>query len=350
MRYPLMGIGLALVLIACGPGEPGTTIGPGGGTLGGSPSGVPGGSTTGIPGGVPAGTTPTDTRVDFDCSAIALPVGIRHVPGAKGYHDVDFDTSGNIIGANGAWGSDLVKADNQGNQSLWIPNVGTVQQMVQLPTGDLAIASESFGIVIATPQGATTVLNPNIRPYGLILGPDEMLYAADQDKVHRVDYTTGLAEVIVPSNALANGSPRVINFNLDFTKLMIGTYFGSNGRIYEVELDPKTLDPISPPVVFASGVGSGSYHDTLGVDICGFIYVADYSTSSLNRISPSGTVVELFRNGTEYPHGMEWGTGADGWLDTAIYLSQPYNNYNVIEIDLGIPSRDNPNYRAINLP
>ena len=109
----------------------------------------------------------------------------------------------------------------------------------------------------------------------------------------------------------------------------------------------------APPTVFATGVGDGQYHDTLGVDICGYLWVANYWDSTLYRISPSGDVLDYWEapgNGNTYGHGLVWGTGSDGWDDHMIYLPQPYNNYNVIEVNIGVPSKDWPLGYGINLP
>ncbi len=321
----------------------------------------PGGSDTDI---APTGTDTSDSDTDstdtdpplpeFDCATIPQqPTAFRLVPGARGYHDVDFDGDGNIIGASAAFNSNLMKADYAGNAQVWVPNTRTVQQFAWLPDGDLAVSSDSNGIVRIAPNGGSSVINGNIRPYGLILGPDEMLYAADQSEINRVDPVTGDATRLLAQGALQGGYPRVINFSLDNTKMFIGTYQGSSGRVYVMDLDAN-YDPISEPTVFATGVGSGAYHDTLGVDICGYLYVADYSSSSLYRISPQGTVRLLLEAqgfmASEYGHGMNWGTGEHGWLDDAIYLSQPYNGNTVTEVVIGVPSRDWDKGVAVNLP
>ncbi len=89
------------------------------------------------------------------------------------------------------------------------------------------------------------------------------------------------------------------------------------------------------------------------MDLCGYLYVADYSSSALYRVSPSGVVQELLdRDGlfvSAYGHGMDWGPDGFGWRHDAVYLSQPYNGNRVMEVVLGVPSRHWP-ARAINLP
>ena len=176
-----------------------------------------------------ATTSTTTTSLEpFDCATIPVePVAFRSVPGARGYHDVEFDADGMIFGATAGFSSDLLKADYDGNTQIWVPNVQTVEQFTWLPDGDLAVASSSRGILRLAANGATTVINGNIYAYGLILGPDEMLYAADQSALWRVDPSSGQATQLLAPGQLASGSPRVINFDLDYTKMYIGTFGGS---------------------------------------------------------------------------------------------------------------------------
>jgi len=302
-------------------------------------------------------TEPTDTApepIEIDCALIpAEPTAYRPVPGARGYHDVEFDADGLIIGATSGFNSDLLKVNYDGDIQVWVPGVRTVQQFAWLPDGDLAVASDTNGIVRVASNGGTSIINGNIQPYGLLLGPDEMLYAADQSEIWRVDPTSGEATQLMARGVLASGHPRVINFSLDYTKMFIGTYTGSQGRIYVVDVDAD-FNIVSAPTVFATGVGSGAYHDTLGVDICGYLYVADYSSSAMYRIDPDGQVITLLQAqgflAQEYGHGMTWGTGKDGWLDQAIYVTQPYNGNSVLEVVIDVPPRGWTKGYAINLP
>jgi len=302
-------------------------------------------------------TEDTDTEptvAEFDCALIpASPVSAQQMSGMRGYHDVEFHEDGTIFGSADWDNSPLVKSDYAGNVSVYTAQTDTIQQIVLMPDGNYAIANDSQGIQrLDAATGGLSTIAGGIYAYGLIWGPDDMLWAADQDRVWRVDSNTGATEEIVPRNALARGAPRVIAFNLDYTRLYIGTFGGSQGRIYAVDLDAN-YDPISLAYEFASGVGDGDYHDTMGVDICGNLYVADFWTASMHRIDRNGTRNKIVQwqfswNGP-YGHGMEWGTGEDGWGDHMIYMSQPYNNNNVLEIDIATPRRDWDGV-AINLP
>ncbi len=95
--------------------------------------------------------------------------------------------------------------------------------------------------------------------------------------------------------------------------------------------------------MFATDVGvSGSYHDGLGVDVCGNVYVNDFWSLSFFRVSPLG-VVKLLKTWASpdpgYGHGQEWGSGLGEWRDDAIYVPQPYDGNTVAELVVGIPSR-----------
>jgi len=289
----------------------------------------------------------------FDCRTVPVePVSTREVPGASGYHDLAFTTDGRVIGSN-RLNRDLMVADDQGNASVLVPQVGTVEQMVWLPDGDLAVASADDGILRVSANGGRVPIHADIRPYGLILGPDEMLYAADQARVLRVDPVSGAAEVLLDEGALPRGAPRVIAFDLAYERLFIGTFGGSRGRIYVVDLD-SSYTPVSEPEVFVSGVGSGGYHDAIGVDICGYLYVPDYTSSTLWRITPNASIVQAFEVSpglvsSDYPHGITWGNGVSTWREDALYLPMPYRGNKVRELVIGVPSRDWAGV-ATNLP
>ncbi|MEQ1571271.1 MAG: hypothetical protein ABMA64_36930 [Myxococcota bacterium] len=302
----------------------------------GSPSGVTGAT----------GDTAGPGRV-IDCAAIP-PVGaIREIPAARGYHDLAFATDGRIIGA-GTF-QDLLAADAAGTVSLYATLEANSDQMAWLPDGDLAVATTQ-GILRVTAAGAVTVISPDVRPYGLVVGPNGLLYASDQQRMVRVDPSTGESELVLGPSALPAGFPRVAAFSIDDTRLFVGTFAGSGGRIYAFDLDADFL-PTGPPTEFASNVGLGSFHDALGVDVCGNLYATDYETSALYRITPAGVVSKLWDAPAQrHPHGLEWGTLTGGWLDDALYLPLPYADNAVAEIVIGVPARGWTDGAVINLP
>ncbi len=288
-------------------------------------------------------TTDTDTDTDtvepFDCTTVPdLPISVTQISGARGYHDLAFDPDGFAIG-NDEFNELLVRSDYDAlSAQPFVPGIGTAQQMAYLPDGDLAVAADE-GVMRIKADGSRSTITADVWPYGLIIGPDGMLYTADYYTVQRVDPATGAKETLV--DALPSGGPRVIEFGLDYSALYIGTR-GGDGDVYKVDLD-ENLDPIGEATVFAPSVGDGSYHDALGMDVCGNLYLADFDTFALYRISPDAEVTVMVQEegGAHlYGHGLEWGNGVGGWRTDAIYMPQPYNDNHVVEVVLGVPSAD----------
>lgn len=274
---------------------------------------------------------PTDTGLVFDCSTIPLlPLSTAPVNGARGYHDVAFDADDNIVGSDDAA---MIKVDSVGAFELFVPNLGTVQQFDYLPNGDLAVAADSDdAIKRITPDGAVTIISSDVGAYGLIVGPDGLIYTANKQDIHRIDPATGQKTVFIDGDGK---SPKVLAFNQDNTKL----YFGVIGDdVWSVDLDVN-LEPIGAPQLLVTGVGG--WHDGMGVDVCGNIYVADATERALYRIKEDGSVVHVIVDPDSpdaYGHGLRWGTGKGGWKDTALYQPQPYNDNTVVEVDIGVPS------------
>lgn len=321
----------ALVLAGCQPQpsdpDPSDGTSPTDGTA--DPTSTPTGST-----GATGSTGDTATVPTFDCTTVPEhPVSFKQMDGARGYHDVAFDPLGHIIGSDD---NALIVATYTGQSSVFVPGMGVVQGMDWLPDGDLVVAKDRDGsLERVNAAGGTSTLATDVGAYGVIVGPDGMIYTANQRVIHRIDPATGQKTVIGQQNGLR---PRVLNFSPDFSQLYIGTYLG-NGSLWVVDLDAD-LNPTSAPRVFAQGVGSGDYHDALGVDICGNLYVPDYTRSALYKITPDGDVTK-YADFTidQYTHGLRWGSGIGGWRDDAIYLPQPYGGNTVVEIVIGVPSR-----------
>jgi hypothetical protein len=288
----------------------------------------------------PTGTTtppPTTTpTVPFDCATVPHdPVSIGPVAGGRAYHDILFDTAGNLIGNDN---DALVKITSAGDFGLFAPGIGTFQGMDWLLDGDIVAASlDTNSLVRVNAAGAASILASGIDAYGVMVAPDGAVFAADNQKIYRVDPTTGQQTTIVDSAGI---TARVMDFSPDYTRLYVGTQTGNQeGTVYSIELGPDYL-PIAGPKKYATGAGKG-YNDGLGVDICGNVYVADYNTRALYRVWTTGEVQTLMDPDDidNYGHGMEWGNGIGGWSETALFLPQPYNDDSVVQIELGVPSR-----------
>ena len=283
----------------------------------------------------------------FDCSLVPeKPTEINELDKPRGYHDVIFDTEGNLIGSDG---SNLRASPDADTSDVWLPSVGDIQGMDWLPDGDIVAASGS-AIVRINPDDGKSVITSGLYGYGITVGPDGMVYVGGAgSSVMKLDPETGDYDAFV--GGFGGASPRVTNFSPDYSKMYVGT-LGSGGKVFAVDLD-KDLEPIGDPYELASGVGGG-YHDGMGVDLCGNVYVNDYNTFSMYRVTPGGDV-SLMHSWTwddpGYGHGQDFGSGIGSWRSDAIYIAQPYDGNTVAEVVVAIPGRkyNNGLYKAINV-
>jgi len=270
-----------------------------------------------------------DKEIDedvIDCDAVPTsPISETIIQGAKGYHGLALDEFGYIVGSDG---STLIRSDYAGKWSVFVPNIGACQQMTYMPDGDLAVVRDNNTIQRVNPKGVQSLITSTNWVYGLIWGPDDMLYAAGGNQITRIDPITGVTEEVIQVN-----DAHTVVFNRDATKMYVGTVSGSN--LFEVEMD-EDLVPTGPPTLLAS---FGGYLDGLAVDACGYIFAADYSTSNLYRVSPEGqSAVFVDWQLTGYGHGMIWGNGIGGWREDALYVPLSYDGNKVKEVVTGIPS------------
>lgn len=95
--------------------------------------------------------------------------------------------------------------------------------------------------------------------------------------------------------------------------------------------------PVGEARLFASQVGGG-FHDGLGVDGCGNLFVADYQTSGLHRVTPDGKVA-LYQQWDTQTYGHSLSGGSGGWDELSLYLPQPFNDDTVVKVEIGVPAR-----------
>ena len=283
-----------------------------------------------------------DSVAIYDClQAPTVSSGESIIPGARGYHGLDFDEFGDIVGSDGA---SLIKSTYSGGWSVFMPGTGSLEQIVYLPNGDLATAS-SFGVNRITPAGGTSVIVPALSLYGLIVGPDDKLWGAGYPGIFKIDQDTGAANFLF---GLSSDQPHSLGFSPDGSTLYIGTIGSST--VYSVGIDAN-FNPIGTPAPFATNVGGG-WHDAVAVDACGFLYVPDFWEDRLFRITPSGTV-SVFADWSSiaggYGHGGVFGNGIGGWSDMDLYVPLPYNGNLVKEVEVGVPGPDWPGV-VINAP
>ena len=296
-----------------------------------SPPGQPDGDTGGSG---DTGDTGGPPPIEIDCSDLpSEPIEETVIEGARGYHGLAFDGEGRIVGWDGRSG--LVGARSDGSAELLVPGIESAEQMVRLDDGRLFLVDQNEGGVdVITPDGSRSAFVRGLNgeyPYGMALGPDGKLYVVDGN-IYRLDPDT--AELtVVWTNSFRWELPHTVGFSLDSRTMFIAMI--GEGDMYAVELD-ENLDFVGEPEPYV--FLRGGWQDTITVDACGNIYVAEYFTSRVYRVTPDGDD-EIFHDPRErgYPHGFSWGTGQDGWDENTLYAPHPYDGNTVRGYDIGVP-------------
>jgi hypothetical protein len=282
----------------------------------------------------------------FDCATITNDVvEVTVVSGARADRGLTFSQSGEHL--IGVLQPNVIQAEYGEPLSVLSPGVGGMEQIDLLPDGDYVVSRpDNDTLTRISQEGSTTVIATDIQTYVVRVGPDGMVYVTNGEegpssRIYRIDPDTGEEEIWLRGNeSTPYIEPRVFDFSPDFTRFYIGNHEYNGGTIYVVDLD-EDYNPLGPAEVFAEDVGD--WHDGLGVDICGYLYVASYNDQDTYRISPDGTEVIKILNASfsdgMYGHGIAWGSGVGGWLEDALYIPQPNNGNTVGEARIGVPYR-----------
>ena len=294
--------------------------------------------------------TDTDTDVPvFDCAAIPdEPTEINELHEPRGYHDILFDTKGNLLGVD--VNGHLIAAPDDDSSNVLIPNVGPIQGMDLLPDGSI-VAGGNNGVVSIDEHDGASMLAGIGYSYGVLVGPDGMIYAGSGNKILRIDPDTGHREDYAELPGGGSIEAHMFEFSPDYSRMYVGSP-STEAYIWAIDLD-ENLDPKGDPWVFAEDAVFG-WPDGLGVDVCGNIYVNDFWTLSFYRVSPLGQMsllIDWTGDDNHYGHGQAFGSEVGGvWRPDAIYVPQPYDGYTVAEVVVGIPSRsfNGGVYKVIN--
>ena len=270
---------------------------------------------------------------EYDCDDLpSEPVGDKIFDGARAYHGMAFDDDGMLVGWDGR--NALTKTAYDDGYETFVPGIRGVEQMQRHPDGTVYMVMLEEGAVYRLwPEGSTEIVVGGLYwGYGLELAPDGSLLIADGN-VLRLDPESGELEVLFEKGPNDSWMAHSLTLNLDSTMLYVGGV--GDGNIYRAPLD-ENLAPTGELERFART--PGQWKDGLRMDACGYLWAADYDTSSLYRISPEGETEVFFKStGAGYGHGLVWGRSHGGWRSDALYLPLPYDRGRVRELVIGVP-------------
>jgi hypothetical protein len=268
------------------------------------------------------------------CDHLPLgPLTLEKVPDAIASEDLAFDGHGFLIGSDM---STIYKSAPGAKKKIFAANVNTRAGMRMTPAGFLAVCDDQLGrVLLFDPSGSLVrVLVQGLDyPNGMVVDRQGWIYVTEHGagRVLRIHPYSGEYTVLARDMYLPNG----IVFNADYTRLYIGTFGGAT-------IWTMTVGPDGQPgrlEVFADLSDTPGELDGMGVDACGNVYVCEYGSTDIWRISPDGKrKVRLIDSDPSYTYlpNLQWGRGP-GWDPNSIYVPDGWN-VGVWRVNVGVPS------------
>lgn len=272
----------------------------------------------------------------YDCNALPQgPFKLTKMDGPIASEDLAFDAYGNLVGSND---NAIFKSPYNGGPQVWVPSLNFRAGMRMLPNGHLIVCDNNKGELVRVDEEGVkhTLVTGLSYPNGITVDLKGFIYFTEHDGniVWRVHPFTG--EKTVLTDAIS--SPNGVAFSPDYRTLYIGGFNG-NPTVYSMSISATGIPGKLVP--FAT-VGSG-WHDGMATDACGNVYLADYSTTTIWRISPDGedakVIIDASGLQNAYLPNMQWGSGLGGWNPMALYLPDGWNK-GVFEVVIGVPAKE----------
>ncbi len=277
-------------------------------------------------------TAPTgDTAPELDCSILPpVPAPYVTMPDYETAEDFDFDDQGYLCTVR--FGGDLFCKDQYGNVRIEGPRAAPFGSAGTrfLPNGDWVIAGGE-GTLIKVDHATSSnevVIAGLLYPNGVEVGRDGYVYVAENssDRVRQIDPYTG-EQWLVGNNLLA---PNGVILSPDEQILYVGSFGG--GHVYA--FDRISEHEWSPRRILASSPGWDGGFDGINVDICGNVYITEYTVGRVWRITPDGSQVDLVAN---LPDGwipnMRWGPDVGGWASNILYVTA-WNRLQALDVGI----------------
>ena len=168
------------------------------------------------------------------------------------------------------------------------------------------------------PNGAVqTLLSGFGYPNGLDTDVDDYVYVADQDAgtLRRVDGYTGEFTVLAQNMCNPNG----VSMGVGHDSVFIGS-FGC-GTVHRIDRLPDGNWGSAYLFADIEDAGGGWGLDPINVDACGWVYVGEYTTGNIWRVSPDATQIDLMiQLPAFWIPNMHWGSGIGGWDEKTLWV------------------------------
>jgi len=278
-----------------------------------------------------------DTAVEFDCTAPwpKAPISVTTLTGYSTSEDFDFDADGYAVSVVS---NNLVGKDQYGGTKVISPGVsnGAAGTRV-LSTGDWVVADVPTGsiVLVTAATGAKQVILGGLAyPNGLEVDEDDNVYIGENsgDRVIRVNaYNPKDVEVVAQGLREPNG----VILSPDGQTLYVGSFGG--GKIYAVDRDPA--GGWLPYRTFYDPVGRDGGFDGINVDACGNVYITEFTTGKVYRVSPDGLqATEVADLPSFWIPNLRWGVGVGGWDEDTLYVADR-DQGRIFAIEVGIPGK-----------
>ncbi len=286
-------------------------------------------------------TTPeTDTDTDtttvpaFDCTTVpTVPQAVETID-IYTEEDFDFDLQGYLVYQSL---QDIVGRNQYGGFKVISADVSSDAAGIQtLANGDIVVAAPDSGVIkyVDRETGANHALIGGLSfPNGLESGAGNIVYFTELsgDRVRSIDTVTLVEETISSKISSPNG----LAFGPGEATLYVVGSVGADSVVMAIDRVGDLWDV--PREIIRSDVS----FDGVETDICGNVYVTEFSTGRLLRFDPvTGINTELadIVGGGSFS-SMRWGNGIGGWDTETLYVT---NRNDIFAIHAGVPGNTDP--------
>lgn len=213
--------------------------------------------------------------------------------------------------------------------------VGTDNEIVAGPDGNMWVTTEANNVVRVTPSGGMTPFPLAADAYGITVGPDGNLWASQEVGIAKIDPATGTAT----ETAIACGGCRGITSGPDGRLWVVGTNklvsvdpanpagavthvittanakgmtTDSNGLLWFADGDKVRSTTVTTPTVITDYVVGGGVQD-VGAGPNGQVAYANAGENEVGLVTAGGTPSQI-AVGTSDPFGVAFGADGAFWI------------------------------------